>query len=522
MSLTKVSYSMITGAEVNVLDYGAKGDGITDDTSAIQAAIDDAVNNTLYFPAGTYYYTSLLTISNPMTITGDGYGSQLKPNTPSGNNIRINASNVLVEKIRMEGTSPGGFAVGYSGAVTNVTFQNCFFKDIDQVIWIWTANDVTVQNCVFDTTGYGVIQQINYVSSFVLVDSNIAKNMKADFVEANCAAAAPSESWTISNNIYEGAKDFPLSATEQRFVGITSVKNVTITGNHVQKSNGDAPFHLEDIAGNTIIANNIIDNCLCSGGNDGYIYLLNSAESVVIEGNIFFPPQAGLPKAYVIGTSSGAYINDIQFIGNRVVGNGATGNFGGLSYMFQTGLLNCVGNIFEYLTEGITFTAGNNAIVANNHFYFCNKGIALALSNSSGGGQKWLVVNNVFLETVSNDDIFTSQNTNGTSAPQNWTITGNVFNKIVTVTGQGGGTGTDAANDIAITNNIFQNLGTLTVSGAMPRRVLFGNIFQNPANNVTATAPDLPNYANDAAAAAGLIPVGGMYRNGSVVQVRVV
>ena len=31
----------------------------------------------------------------------------------------------------------------------------------------------------------------------------------------------------------------------------------------------------------------------------------------------------------------------------------------------------------------------------------------------------------------------------------------------------------------------------------------------------------LGNYANDAAAAVGLVPVGGMYRNGSVIQVRV-
>jgi len=30
MSFTKVTYSMVQGAPINVLDYGAIGDGITD------------------------------------------------------------------------------------------------------------------------------------------------------------------------------------------------------------------------------------------------------------------------------------------------------------------------------------------------------------------------------------------------------------------------------------------------------------------------------------------------------------
>jgi hypothetical protein len=57
MSLTKVSYSMIQGTPYNVQDYGAAGDGIADDTSAIKLAAADiqaAGGGTLYFPQGTY------------------------------------------------------------------------------------------------------------------------------------------------------------------------------------------------------------------------------------------------------------------------------------------------------------------------------------------------------------------------------------------------------------------------------------------------------------------------------------
>jgi hypothetical protein len=52
MSLTKVSYSMITGAPANVIDYGADPTGAADSTAAIQAAID--ANDLTFIPVGTY------------------------------------------------------------------------------------------------------------------------------------------------------------------------------------------------------------------------------------------------------------------------------------------------------------------------------------------------------------------------------------------------------------------------------------------------------------------------------------
>ena len=66
---------------INVLNYGAKGDGITDDTSAIQAAINAAKDYSqpglLFFPTGKYLISSPLTIDRRISIMGTGIGSQI-------------------------------------------------------------------------------------------------------------------------------------------------------------------------------------------------------------------------------------------------------------------------------------------------------------------------------------------------------------------------------------------------------------------------------------------------------------
>lgn len=80
MSLTKATYSMISGAEVNVLDYGAVGNGVTDDFAAIQQAITDNRGKRIYFPKGNYAVSAPLVINSvvsgtvPSTVIyGDGY-----------------------------------------------------------------------------------------------------------------------------------------------------------------------------------------------------------------------------------------------------------------------------------------------------------------------------------------------------------------------------------------------------------------------------------------------------------------
>jgi len=92
MSLTKATYSMINGAPLNVLDYGADPTGVTDSATAIQDAIDAATTtgNALFIPAGLYLVGSQLTISRPFNdlrgfqMYGEGRGRSIFKYTGSG------------------------------------------------------------------------------------------------------------------------------------------------------------------------------------------------------------------------------------------------------------------------------------------------------------------------------------------------------------------------------------------------------------------------------------------------------
>lgn len=99
MSLTKVTYSMIVGAPTNVLDFGAKGDGVTNDAAAIQAAIDAmaSVGGELFFPPGTYKITSSLvkTFADGINFSIRGYGAKIDATSlTSGNAIELGGSRV--------------------------------------------------------------------------------------------------------------------------------------------------------------------------------------------------------------------------------------------------------------------------------------------------------------------------------------------------------------------------------------------------------------------------------------------
>jgi hypothetical protein len=74
---------------VSVKDFGAVGDGVTDDTAAIQAAID-ATTGDVYFPAGTYMCGNIL-MKDDLRLTGESHAAILKL-LPNATTYSINGS----------------------------------------------------------------------------------------------------------------------------------------------------------------------------------------------------------------------------------------------------------------------------------------------------------------------------------------------------------------------------------------------------------------------------------------------
>jgi Pectate lyase superfamily protein len=105
---------------INVLSYGAKADGLADDTAAINAAMSActtraAPNNgcILYFPAGVYITTGI-TLSSYVSMKGDGWGTsviQLKPHTASDVlTVPVNTFNFSIYGLTLDGNSARGGA----------------------------------------------------------------------------------------------------------------------------------------------------------------------------------------------------------------------------------------------------------------------------------------------------------------------------------------------------------------------------------------------------------------------------
>lgn len=98
---------------VSVKDFGAAGDGLTNDTLAFQKAL--AAHETVYIPDGTYLIAGTVTVGERKSLIGAGQKAVIKCQSGSFAAIELSHSYARVENFRIEGGSIGILLQGREG-----------------------------------------------------------------------------------------------------------------------------------------------------------------------------------------------------------------------------------------------------------------------------------------------------------------------------------------------------------------------------------------------------------------------
>jgi parallel beta-helix repeat protein len=413
-----------TSSVVSVTNFGAKGDGISDDRASIQAAIDSLYpkgGGTVFFPKGSYLTSGYLHITGShIALQGDG-PSQIC--TYSGGDFRklniSGANNVTIDNLEILG-GRSGTTLQYVGTVNvysspDVTISNCRLANSEGLL-IHIRGDtsnIAIENNRFDDFHVAIYSDSNDISGiapkYININDNTFESSWGTPPEQNYFGGIKLQNVAWENNWSVPARSCGHRIVSNVFSGTNQmgielwgyISDSIVADNYIENSH----FGISIAASthDTIVSNNVIKACTYVG--------IEVADSVgcVVSNNVI---DGGVGDAHRIPTSvcpEGIIINGTwrKNSYSNIVGNTVRNCAKGV-HLFNVWDCNVVGNnILQsgagmgqsiYLTNAKSCNISENNILSQTgaHFVFLNSdnadginGVTIANNSFNGSISDW-------------------------------------------------------------------------------------------------------------------------------------